>query len=518
MSGLALSLLGPLSITVDERPLVGIRVRPAVALCIYLACQPERHRREHLMGLFWPDWSPTSAQQNLRQNLYTLRQALPEVAARDGRGSVPLVLADRETLQLNPDAAVDRDVDRFTTLLYENTPEARAAAVSLYRGDFLADFYLPDGAPFEEWAAALRADLRRQMLEALDRLAAHALDHGAADKAAAYARRQLELDNLRESAYRQLMLSLAARGQRAEALVQYELCSRLLRAELHIDPSVETRLLAERVAAEEINRFSDDSVTEYGSIVVNTAPGHNLPLQLNSFIGRQSQLTDLINLLTNSSARLITITGPGGIGKTRLALEAARRCATSYSHGVIFIPLESAKTSDDMVERMMAGLGLHGTTSIPPHEAVLNLLHNKNLLLVLDTLEHLLPDINLISLIREEAPHVKILATSRSALKLSGEHIYAVPPMTNSGPATDQTVLVQSDAVTLFEARAREVQPDFAVSASNAADVVEICRLLGRLPLALEMAAAHTRTLSLRQLRQQLSFGDELLALSLIHI
>ena len=130
MPGLALNLLGPLAVTVDDRPFDALHIRPTVALCVYLACCPQRHRREPLMALLWPDWPPAAAHKNLRQNLYTLRQVLPVVAARDGRGPVPLVLADHDTLQLNPDAAVDLDVDRFTALLRQDTLAATETAVA----------------------------------------------------------------------------------------------------------------------------------------------------------------------------------------------------------------------------------------------------------------------------------------------------------------------------------------------------------------------------------------------------
>lgn len=513
MPGLRLSLLGPLTITLDSEPFAGIRLRPTLALCIYLACQPGRHRREHLMALLWPDWPQASTQQNLRQNLYVLRQALPEIDSYTG-GSVPLMLADRDTLQLNPAAAVEVDVLRFTALLAhpQPTPLQLAEAVALYRGDFLADFYLPDSEPFEEWAEARRADLRRMMLEALDSLTVGAIERNAYGEAMAYARRQLEIDNLRESAHRQLMLALARSGQRASALSQYEACRRLLRDELGVEPSAETRSLARQIAAEEIGRPSIDPIAEYDPVTDNALPHYSLPLQLSSFIGRQSHLAELIALLTNPDVSLITVTGPGGVGKTRLAQEAARRCCTTfYRDGVAFIPLESAATSADMVDRIMVGLGLRDTPSIPHHEAVLNLLQDKHLLLILDTLEHLLPDVQLISRIRERAPEVKILATSRSALKLSGEHIFVVPPMADQDQVTEVATITRPDAVALFQARARETQPDFIVSADNAADIVEICRLLGGLPLAIEMAAAHTRALSLRRLRQQLNLGEELL-------
>ncbi len=274
MPGMVLQLLGPLSVTIDDRPFSGLHIRPSLALCIYLACRRERHRREHLIALLWPDWPPSAAHKNLRQNLYILKQALPTVAALDGCGLVPLVLADRETLQLNPDAAVDLDVDRFRSLMRQNTPEAMAAAVALYRGDFLADFYLPDSSAFEGWAAALRADLCRVMLGALDRLAAYALEQSAYNEAVTYARRQLEIDNLRESAYRQLMHALALSGQRSEALAEYERCSHLLRVDLHMEPSAATRALVERIASGEEEREPRPTDLRPSSI------RHNLPAQL----------------------------------------------------------------------------------------------------------------------------------------------------------------------------------------------------------------------------------------------
>ncbi len=513
MPELRLSLLGPLIITLDGEPFDGIRLRPTLALCIYLACRPERHRREHLMALLWPDWPQASAQQNLRQNLYVLRQALPEIDSYTG-GSVPLMLADRDTLQLNPAAAVEVDALRFAALLAhpQPIPLQLAEAVALYRSDFLVDFYLPGSEPFEEWAEARRADLHQMMLEALDELTAQALKCDDYSGAIAYARRQLEIDNLHESANHQLMLALARSGQRASALRHYEACRRLLRDELGVEPSVETRVLAERIAAGEIEPPSIDPIAKHETIADNAQSSNNLPLQLSSFIGRKNHLAELIALLKNPDVSLITITGPGGIGKTRLSLEAARRCGTtSYRDGIIYIPLELAVTPADMVDRIMVGLGFRATPSIPHNEAVLNLLQDKHLLLILDTLEHLLPNVEFINRIRERAPKVKILATSRSALKLSGEHIFVVLPMAEHGQVIEPATTSQSDAVALFEARARETQPDFVVSADNAAAIVEICQLLGGLPLAIEMAAAHTRTLSLRRLHQQLSLGEELL-------
>jgi predicted ATPase len=230
------------------------------------------------------------------------------------------------------------------------------------------------------------------------------------------------------------------------------------------------------------------------------------------FIGRDEQMEGLAELLNRPDVHLITITGPGGIGKTRLAQEVARRRADKYRHGVYFIPLEAAATAGEMIGRMSTALAIQRNSSIPPEEAILSFLRDKQALLVFDTLEHLLTEVELIGRIRRSAPKVQILATSRSVLRLSGERVFVVPPLAGPGPTTDPATIAQSDAVALFEARVREIRPEFALSSANAVDVAEICRLLGGLPLALELAAAQTRTLSLGELRLQLSRGAEWLA------
>jgi WD40 repeat protein/DNA-binding SARP family transcriptional activator len=258
MSGLSLSLLGPFSVAIDGQPLSGFRTRLVQALLIYLTCQPERHGRESLMALLWPELPQTSAQQNLRQNLYYLRRDIPSVMARDGRSHVPLLLADHNTVQLNTNAAVETDVRSFSTLLDRPQPtrEHLSKAVALYRGDFLSDFYLPGSNPFEEWAATRREAYRRQVLSALERLAAMQLAD--ADYAAAEtdARRQLSIDTLHEAANRQLIEILARSGRRSAALAHYDDYKRLLTTELGVKPGSETLALIKAVQTGEMQPAS----------------------------------------------------------------------------------------------------------------------------------------------------------------------------------------------------------------------------------------------------------------------
>jgi WD40 repeat protein/serine/threonine protein kinase len=277
MPGLLLSLFGPFSATVDGQEVSGFRTRFVQALLIYLTCQPERHSREHLMALLWPDLAQTSAQQNLRQNLYYLRKSIPDVMARDGRHRVPLLRAGHHTLQINPDAAVELDIRRFSVLLDPKQPtsEQLSEAVALYRGDFLADFYLPGSNPFEEWAAVRREAYRRQVLSALERLTAIHLADADTMTAESYARRQLAIDTLHEAANRQLIEILARSGRRRAALAHYDDYRRLLRTELGVEPGSETLALLKAVEAGELQPTSQ-------------RPGHIRSYELREELGHGS--------------------------------------------------------------------------------------------------------------------------------------------------------------------------------------------------------------------------------------
>lgn len=253
MARLNLSLLGPFVASVDGRPISNFRTKATQALLIYLACQPDQaHRRDHLMTLLTPGLPKKSAQANLRQTLYQLRQVLSATAVTDNGDPVPFLLSDWQTIQINPEAACEVDVLTFESALQAG--ESRwDAAVELYRGDFLVDFYLPDNNAFEEWAEAKRQAYRHQALETLERLTAVAIRRTAYTEARAYAERQIEIDNLRENAYRQLMKILALNGQRAEALALYETCQRLFTEELGMAPTTRTTEIAEQIRAGDLS-------------------------------------------------------------------------------------------------------------------------------------------------------------------------------------------------------------------------------------------------------------------------
>ncbi len=265
MRKLSLKLLGRFRASLDEEALTDFRTSKVQALLVYLAVEAESHRRERLTGLLWPGMPERSARHNLRQVIYYLRAAIPELGSGAGEVAVPFLLANRQTIQLNPDAEVVTDISRFDALLdgvqehdhiellsCRQCGDDLEQATGMYQGDFLSDFYLEDSVEFEEWAQVTRESYRRKMLDALEVLTAVASRGKDFPRARALAERQLEIDNLRESSYRQLMEVLALSGRREEALAVYESCRRLLAEELGMQPARRTTEIHDRIVAGEL--------------------------------------------------------------------------------------------------------------------------------------------------------------------------------------------------------------------------------------------------------------------------
>lgn len=267
MAHLSLYFLGPFQATLDGHLLKGFESNKVRALLAYLAVESDRpHSRESLAALLWPNYLNRSAVNNLRSVLANLRDVLGDRTA-----TPPYLTITRDAIRFNPAADYELDVDTFSIVCgraLADLPEL----LTIYRGDLLAGFCLPDNLEFEEWLLTRREHLRQQMLDALDKLAAGAERRGAYNDMIVFARRQLEIDNLRESAYRQLMLALALLGQRSEALSQYQFCVHLLSSELGIEPSAETRELAGRIAAEDADLHTSHPIADYLSISDNAPP------------------------------------------------------------------------------------------------------------------------------------------------------------------------------------------------------------------------------------------------------
>ena len=280
-------------------------------------------------------------------------------------------------------------------------------AVELYRGDFLVGFNLHDSRRFEEWALLERERLQRLAVDALDELIDADLRARRYRAGIDHAAHLLRLDPLREDAHRQLMLMYARTGQRHAALLHYQTCRKILRDELEVEPAPETIQLAQRLKAAEAER-----------------PGP-LPIELTPFIGRETELRQIADRLSDPRCRLLTLIGPGGSGKTRLALEAARSMAADFINGVAFVALAVIHTADDLIAALAEALGVTFVARAEPRAQLIGWLRDRELLLVLDNFEHLLEAAPQLVALLKAAPDLKILVTSRQRLNFQAEWLIA---------------------------------------------------------------------------------------------
>jgi non-specific serine/threonine protein kinase len=401
------------------------------------------------------------------------------------------VAADAQTLRWRSDAPLTLDVDEFEQAASQaDSITSLQAAAHVYRGALLP-------ACYNEWLLPERERLHELYLDALARLILlleQARDYRAA---IGYARRLLQADPLREEAYRQLMRLYALSSDRANVVRVYQTCVTVLKQELNIEPSLLTRETFEQLRQAEV--LPERSGAARGK------PGkHNLPVQLTSFVGCERELDTIKRLLVHK--RLLTLSGAGGCGKTRLAMQVARDLVEACADGVWFVELAPLSNPALVTQAVAAALGVRERQGQSVTEAVVDYLQSKKLWLVFDNCEHLLTaSAQLIEVLLRACPRVKILATSRERLNLAGETVRLVPSLSlpeTRRPSLD--TLASSDAMQLFSERAALVVPTFTLNTTNAAAVAQICRRLDGIPLAIELAAACVRTLTPRQIAARL--------------
>jgi len=477
MPHLALSLLGAFQATLDGEPITGFESNKVRALLAYLAVENDRpHSRETLAGLLWSDFPNRDALRNLRLALSNLRQAIG-----DHRADPPFLLITRDTIQFN--AASDYSVD-LTGL--GNLSGLQATAIC--RGKLL-DGFSCDSAPFEEWLLLRREQIGQQVLRALRDLTARLEERGEYDHAQTYARQQLELEPWDEHAYQQLMRALAYSGQRNAALAQYETCRRLLKQELKVEPSRETTALYESIR--------DGKLAQAKAEVLG-----NLPIPLTSFVGRQNEMAEVKRLLTTT--RLLTLTGAGGCGKTRLALQVATDLARQ--DGVWWVDLAALSDPALVTQSVAMVVNLSESSGMSLRAVLTDYLCAKELLLVIDNCEHLLGACaQLIGTLLSACPKLQIVATSREPMNISGEMVWRVPSLALPDPARIPPLvqLRQYDAIQLFVERATAVAANWRL-VENAAPAAQVCARLDGIPLAIELATARLKVLSAEQIAARL--------------
>jgi predicted ATPase/DNA-binding SARP family transcriptional activator/uncharacterized protein HemY len=486
---LKLFTLGGLQIDQAGARVSGMITRKVEAMLVYLAIERREVLRETLAELLWDNVSPAHAMGSLRTALSNLQTLFPDA-----------FLISRKTVKLISNDAVWVDVDEINKawrvckqeLTAQTLPIAQQAA-ELYKGSFLAGFHIRDANLFDEWQRDLMNNLLVKITLILQRLMDDALSHEVWNAGIDYAQQLLTLDPLYEKAYRAMMLALARTGQRAAASRQYEACVRLLREELDAAPEPETIRLHTQLQSE--NTTHD--------LAPNLAV--HLPIPATPFIERPTEVNQLIQRLNQPDCHLLTIVGQGGIGKTRLALQAAAECASHFSDGTFFVSLASVEHVDYIPFEIASVLRYAFQGSQTTTQELIAYLATRELLLILDNFEHLLDGATLISDILTQAPRVKILVTSREWLNLHGEWIFEVAgmsyPFDSNGTLQDDE---QYNAVQLFVSCARRIRPRFSLAEDHAA-VVKICQLVEGMPLSIELAAGWLRSLPAAEIARQIN-------------
>jgi predicted ATPase/DNA-binding SARP family transcriptional activator len=486
---LEIRLLGKFDVRCDGKPIT-ISSRPAQSLFAYLILTAgTSHRREKLAGMLWPDSLEETARDNVRHALWRVRKALPS------NPKVEYLLTDDLSIAFTASAEHWLDATELEKLSGNASVDELITVLSDYQGELLPGFY-------DEWVVLEREHLSSIFEHHMARLLSLLQEEKRWLDVLEWGERWIKLGQRPEPAYRALMKAHAAKGDMSRVAATYERCVKSLR-EIGVEPSEQTRALYEKLKSgkEALETRPTISVKEKQE----TPPKTNLPVPLTSFVGRDREIEDLRHLLNTS--RLLTLTGSGGIGKTRLAIQVANDVARSYRDGVWLLELASLIDGRLVPQTVAQVLEVRESLGQPLIEALQDFLHEKQTLLVLDNCEHLISACAQLAFdLLSHCTKLKILATSREALGITGETTFSVPTLSfpilsNMSQLQD---LKEFESIQLFVERATAIQPDLALTQVNAFAVTQICHRLDGLPLAIELAAARVKMLSLDEIAKRL--------------
>lgn len=502
------------------------------SILAYLAWQRRPVARDVLLDLLWPDAELDAARNRLRVALNSLRRQVEPPGVPGGA----VLVADRSQVSLNP-AAYVTDVAEFEAALERERTAATDAeridclreAVRLYRGELLDGLY-------DDWVLPERTRLADACLGALKRLTRLLAQAHEYEAALDCARKAVVLDPLGEGGHRTIMRLYAPTGRPGAAARQYSDLAALLQEELGARPSSATRKLARKVAhtsrpgrndgaetgsearppapPRRIGRRKPEAPTTApeASAQPVPAPGGGIPLQFTRFFGRERQLAHLLALLDPAAVpALVTLTGPGGIGKTRLAAETAMRLREAYFERVWFVSLGDAGSGKDPLAMLASALRVGVAPGVPVASLIQGHLASAPSLLVFDDGDDSPQQAQVMEWLRASVPRLGLLVTSRRRLDLDGEIESVVHPLPRPGPGKSPLELLACPAVALFADRAQAVRPDFQVTAGNAPVVAALCERLEGIPLALELAAAWAQVLTPSQMLERLGNRFDLL-------
>ncbi len=482
---LKVSTFGGLVLEQDGSRLTGFMSRKAEALFVYLVCHPQPHPREPLATLFWSEIPNEQALANLRLVLFSLKKQL----------GVYLDIS-RQFIAFNPASPFWFDVHEFKEVVaaitrYEKQPrlpytfsKQLEQALSLYRGSFLAGINLQNADGFEDWLSLERERFQLAAIAGLRSFLNDLVNRGQYTKGIDVALRLIGLDPYDDAARATLMTLLAYDGRTSTALTQFENYRRFLEHELNIQPDSSLQQLCTEI--------------QNGSVKPPTSIRFlQLPVSSTTFVNRPNEMVQIAERLDRPDCRLLTLTGVGGVGKTRLALQMADEYATSFANGVCFISFVPVTRKDFIVPAIAKALNLDAQSDI------FKFLGDKEILFIFDNFEHLLDNADIVAELLQSAPQIKFLITSREPLNILEEWVIQIGEMSYPTEFNGDTVLERYNAIQLFSQTASRVRADFDLQ-SERQTIIRICKAVQGLPLAIEIAAAWTRILSYEQIASKI--------------
>ena len=499
-----MQLFGQPTLSINGKPTEPLRTRKGFWLLALLALRHGRDvERSWLAGTLWADSEESQALYNLRRSLSDLRRVL-------GAEACCIAAPTPHTLRLVVEVGAI-DVAEFDAALKRGDAASLDKAIALYQGRLL------EGC-LEEWAFAEAEARERAYLNALQTQASRALAEGDSERAENLARQVIAVDFTEETAWRLLLTALARQGNSAALTSAYRDLRIRLQRDYNLSPDPQTAALFERLRTESRSREMPQSVAPLPSAQKSSSPvsAGVPPRPLTTLIGRDTHTLEVAEVL--HSHRLVTLTGSGGVGKTRLALAAAEEIRANSPNEVRFVNMAALHDPRLVAAHVALSLDLREQAEIPLETTLCQWLAPRSMVLVLDNCEHLLEACAaLIERLLAGTENLTVLATSRIALGIAGELIWRVPslkipPVSRAltQPLDSETLLTYS-AVRLFVERAQNYRPDFRLEQENAASVAAICRQLDGIPLALELAAARIRHLAPAEIAHRLENAITLL-------
>ena len=485
-------MLGPLTFERDGQavPVPSGRQRSLLALLLLAGGVPLS--RDRLIDELWGDRPPSSAVSALHVHLSKLRTLLGGV-----------LLLDTAGYALAP-SAFELDVWRFDELVEQARADPDRAslllreALALFRGEPLSD--VAAERSIAQWRRALEEKRLQAILLRIDA----DLDRGGAGELVAELEQIAAEHRFEERAWGQLMLALYRAGRQADALGAYQRARRVLAEELGLEPGEQLAQLQQRILGRDPTLLVQEPVASPRHTAHEAAPPSSLPRPVTRLVGRENELRTLTGLMADPEVRLVTLTGPGGVGKTRLLLELAARHEHSYRHGAAFVRLEQVTDPALVAAEIASAIAQRDRSEGPGADALPNYLRDRELLLVIDNFEHLMSAAILPAELLGTAPRLRVLVSSRTPLRIRGEQVFEVEPLLLPADETEQAVS-ESPAVQMFLQCALASNRNLLVGASVSRTVAEICRALDGLPLAIELAASRASVLAPAQIGEQLA-------------